>query len=306
MDRPLTILLTGATGYIGARWLQGPSGRVGKVIALVRDLSGEAFSLHAPEHIEVEVRQGSIPSVDPAALLDGVDIVLHFAAQTPQEADSDLVAVNLEWTKRLARSCAQRRIKLLFPSTGSVYSGEDGALYAEDTTEISPWGEYASSKYRAEQALEETPGLSYAIVRLGSVFGYAPRMNTRTAVNAFVDHAARGEAIEVWKGAVDQLRPYTYIDDCVGAINLIIDKDLFNGLVYNVVSENQTVRVILRYIHDHMPQAPITTIESDRMNDLSFGMDDARIRSLGFHPRGTLEAGIAEMFRAREASTPSL
>jgi nucleoside-diphosphate-sugar epimerase len=132
-------------------------------------------------------------------------------------------------------------------------------------------------------------------LRFGSVFGAAPVVNFNRAVNRFVKQAFAGEPITVWRTVLDQLRPYTHIGDCVAAINFIIERDLFFGDVYNIVSENTTVRAILAEIEKHISPRTTSIIDDERMNNFSFGMDDTKIRSLGFSPQGTLEQGIIEL-----------
>src|SRR4051812_7678302 len=68
---PNSVLVTGATGYIGARWLTMRSGQMGTVTALVRP--GAKVAGH------LSVREGVIPAVDPESLLQGVDTVVHLA-----------------------------------------------------------------------------------------------------------------------------------------------------------------------------------------------------------------------------------
>ena len=252
--------------------------------------------------------KGRIPLVDPADILDGIDSVIHLAASLPDAARGERSAyelVNTRWTEALGTACALRGVTLIFPSTGSVYAGEHGELLSEDTPYIRPQEPYAVSKYKAEQALQslKKKGLRFSIVRMGSVFGPAPQVNPHTVVNSFVLQALRREPLTVWQSALDQMRPYTYVGDAVAAINFLIDQDVFEGDVYNVVSENTTVRTVTKEIQKHVPDHRVTIVESGRMNDFSFGMDDGKIRALGFKARGTLHDGISELFRAL-APTP--
>ena len=300
MKKSLTVLLTGATGYIGSAWLSHPSANVKKVIALVRDRNNIKYIPASSPALTVEIREGSIPSIDPESLLEGVDVVVHLAARTPSRGDTESPAVFEEdkiWTRRLGVVCKARGTKLVFISTSSIYAGTKGDLLSEDTVLIKPQGPYPTSKYAAEEVLRALAkkGLPLTVLRFGSVFGAAPAVNFNVAVNKFVRQAFLGEPITVWRTALDQMRPYTHIRDCAAAINFVIEHDLFSGDVYNIVSENTTVRAILAEVEKHI--SPITTsiIDDERMNNLSFGMDDTKIRSLGFSPQGTLEQGIVEL-----------
>lgn len=296
MGRKITILITGASGHIGSRWLAEPASCVEKVIALVRP--GSVFP-QISSIIKTEIREGRIPSIDPATLLEGIDVVIHLAAATPVPGttEREYMKVNRDWTKRLGEECLDRQVKLIFVSTSSIYAGKDGELLTENTPHIQAQNTYAESKYAAETALRELSrrGLGVTILRFGSVFGASGGMNFRTAVNRFVQQAALGRPIEVWRTAKDQIRPFTYVGDCAAAFNFIIEHDIWKGEVYNIVSENSTVPIILEKIQTFFPESDIKFVDSERMNNFSYGADDTKIRSLGFTPHGTISDGIIEI-----------
>jgi nucleoside-diphosphate-sugar epimerase len=268
----LKVLLTGATGYVGSTWCMHPSSTVAEIVPLA----------------------GRIPDVDPDTLLDGIDVVVHLAAQLRAHTNDDVLRINTEWTERLGKACSERGVRLLFVSTSSVYSGNDNVLLSEDTACISPQTAYAASKYTAENALRELrdDGLSVCILRFGSVFGYASGMRFHGAINKFVKQAIEQGRIEVWKTAANQLRPYTHIMDCVAAINFVIEHNLFTGETFNVVSENATVDEVLREVSRAIPGVAVDLVTHEHMNEFSYGLSDDRIRSHGFIPRGTVRDGI--------------
>lgn len=308
MDKPLTILLTGATGYIGSAWLAHPSTKVGKIIALVRDRTTATYIPVSSSSLVIEVREGSIPTVDPESLIAGVDIVVHLAAYTPSRAKADPPVVFEEdrlWTERLGVVCKKYGTKLIFVSTSSIYAGTKGELLKEDTLSISPQEPYATNKYATEKELLGLTkgGLPLTILRFASVFGSAPRINFDRAINNFVQQAFKGESLSVWSTALDQMRPYTSVDDCVAVINFIIDHDIFAGEVYNIVSENVTVRAIIEAIRKHIFAVTLSIVDADRMNDFSFGMDDQKIKKLGFVSHGSLEDGIVALCAQLQSHT---
>lgn len=278
MKKDLTILLTGE-GYIASRWLQSPSSQVKKIIRM----------------------QGRIPSVDPSTLLDNIDIVLHCAGISPPQADNDPTqydVINRQWTALLGHACAARGVRIFFPSGSNIYNAVDGALLAEDTRCINPQDPYAQSKYDAEVELRAlaSQGLRSALVRFGSVFGAAPRISFDRVVNKFVRQAYTGAPLTLWGPALKQLHPYTYVGDVAKAINFVIEHDLFDNGIYNVVSENATLGDIVEHIRNIFPSVTVTEI--DHAGGFSFGMDDTKIRALGFSPEGTLAQGIAEVAAA--------
>ena len=115
-----TVLVLGATGFIGGalakRLRQDGLG----VRALVRGTSGRAQSL---ARLGVELAQGDVtdtPSV--AAALDGVHHVVHLA-RSACVTWSDCVHVDVEPTRRLAELCCTRGIALYYTSSIAIYDG---------------------------------------------------------------------------------------------------------------------------------------------------------------------------------------
>ncbi len=240
-------------------------------------------------------------SVDFDSVLENIDVVIHLAALTNAEGTFDKVKeveeVNFQGLKRVADACLQKNIKLLLPSTTSVYGTSD--KHVDEQGELKPQSPYADSKLAAEQYLEglKKQGLRFVICRLGTIFGFAPGIRFHTAVNKFSWQALTGQPLSVWKTAWQQKRPYLYLGDCVDAVNLILSKDLFDGEIYNILSANFTVEEIVAAIKAYVPKLSVNFVDSKIMNQLSYEVSDKKFRSLGFIPNGRLNDGVGEVFK---------
>ena len=73
-------------------------------------------------------------------------------------------------------------------------------------------------------------------------------MRFHTAVNKFCFNTIIKKEIPVWNDALDQFRPYLSLDDAIKTIIFFINRNLFNGEIYNVLTRNYTVRNILDLI----------------------------------------------------------
>ena len=296
MGEKITVLLTGASGHIGSRWLAEHSPKVGKIIAL--STSGAPMP-PTPSGVSVEVRKGTIPEVDPKSLLDGVDVVVHLAAKTPASdvTDAKYDEINCRWVERLGSACMARGTHLFFPSTSAIYAAKQGELLVEDTERIKPQNPYAESKLKAEEALRNLAkdGLEVVIARFGSVFGHSRKPHFKTRIDAFVKDAVEGRPLSVWKNTLEQMRGYTYVGDCAKVINFCVENDLFDGEVYNVVSENATTASILDSIRAVVPNLEIELTEPESAVNYSFGMDGTKMAKKGFEPSGTIREGVTEM-----------
>jgi nucleoside-diphosphate-sugar epimerase len=274
----MKILLTGK-GYLASRWLQTATASSAQIVFM----------------------EGRIPDVDPTSVLEGVDVVVHLAGVVPPKGEKDPTlydVVNHQWTTRLAKECLQRGVRLFFPSTSSVYDASDGALLKELEISNNIQGAYALAEFAAENELATLAkkGLQCAIVRFGSVFGGAPQISYDRVVNKFVKAASQGLPLTIQKDGMENLYPYTYVGDVASAINFFIERDIFSGEVFNVVSQNATMDEVVEDIRSLYPN---TSVEFGNFGKkYSFGMDDIKIRALGFVPQGSLQLGIQEVAAA--------
>lgn len=299
MERKSTILITGALGHIGSRLIRElPSERYERVILLDNLCTQRYASLFdLPGDIEYRFFEDDIRTADFSKYLEGVNVVIHLAALTDaansEGRAKEVTEVNFEGLKRVADACLDAGVPLFFPSTTSVY-GSQASRVDETCAELKPQSPYAESKLSAEQYLQslKPKGLRYIICRLGTIFGPSVGMRFHTAVNKFIWQAVNGIPLTVWKTAWQQKRPYLDLGDCVRAINFVLERDLFDGEIYNVLTANHTVEEIVIAIKEFIPNLQVSYVDSPIMNQLSYEVDDAKFRRIGFTPQGNLQEGI--------------
>ena len=119
-------------------------------------------------------------------------------------------------------------------------------------------------------------------------------MRFHTAVNKFCWQAAIGQPITVWSTAYDQKRPYLDLFDASRAIAFIIEKDIFDGRIYNVLTNNSTVRQVVEIIREFVPDLDVEFVDNKIMNQLSYEVSCDRFKSQGFTFSGDLRRGIGE------------
>lgn len=297
------LLVTGALGHIGSGLIRDLPREICGAVSLLDNLSTQRFpSLFGlPDGLAFQFREADIRTVDLDPLIEGVDAVIHLAAVTNAAASfgnaAEVEEINFEGTRRVAEACVRHGCRLVFPSTTSVY-GTQKALVDEDcgVEELKPQSPYAGSKLKAERMLSGMRGLRFVTLRFGTIFGVSPGMRFHTAVNKFIWDACLGRPLTVWRTAMDQKRPYLDLRDAVAAMVFVLERDLFEGGLYNVVSANATVGEILAVLRRHAPGLSVELVDSPIMNQLSYEVSNARFRGLGFEFRGDLERGIRETF----------
>jgi len=139
------------------------------------------------------------------------------------------------------------------------------------------------------------------VLRFGTVYGFAPGIRFDTVVNRFAFLAAIGSPLTVWKGAESALRPYLYVGDAVGALTLAARRKEAGGSVFNVVTENAALSDVVAAVKETVPDCVVQYVEPPYQQQISYGLIDSKIRSLGYEPRGSLNIGVKEVvekFRA--------
>lgn len=231
-----------------------------------------------------------------------IDTILHLAATTDAAGNAnnrdELFQNNLDSTKYIAELAKDLGIKIIFPSSTSVY-GSQSEVVDEKCKELFPQSPYAESKLKEEKYLLEMykNGLQMVILRFGTIHGASKGMRFHTAVNKFIFQVKLGLPITVWRTALDQRRPYLSLSDCVSAINHVISKNLFDGEIYNVVTKNWTVREIITHIEKVSGgRATIEFVDSPIMNQLSYEVSSQKFIDTGFDFEGKLEGDIQDSF----------
>jgi UDP-glucose 4-epimerase len=300
----MKIVVTGALGHIGSGLIRElPAAFPGAQVDLIDNLSTQRFCslFDLPKSGTYRFYDDDILSADLTRRFAGADVVVHLAAITNAAASFDIQKqveeVNYEGTRKVAEACIASDARLLFPSTTSVYGTQSATVDEEcAVTDLKPQSPYAESKLRAEQFLQSVGrdrGLRHTILRFGTIFGVSPGMRFHTAINKFCWQAVNGIPLSVWKTAIDQRRPYLDLQDAINSTIFVIRNQLFHGELYNVVTENLSVREVIDAIRAHIPGVKIEYVETRIMNQLSYNVLADKFGRAGFRPAGSLAKGIA-------------
>ena len=180
----MTILVTGASGFVGQALCQTLLAGGTPVVAAVRRPGS------APAGTEERVVEALGPHTDWRRALEGIDTVVHLAgrAHVMRERESDPLAlfrhVNTEGTRALAEQAAGRCRRLVLVSTIKV----NGETTAPDrpfrpTDRPDPRDPYGVAKAEAEDALFSIAarhGLEAVVVRPPLIHGPGARGNLAT------------------------------------------------------------------------------------------------------------------------------
>src|SRR5271168_3438225 len=163
------ILVTGATGKVGSRFVRRMLVKGYDVRILVRD----AAKASALAELGAEVFVGDLNSADtlPPAV-KGIDAVIHIAAFFRSFTDNEgIIKTNHAGTVALANAAMAVGVKrFIFTSTGNVYGSENQRPSKEDdVVNINDPRAYSSSKIAAENellSLHKNKGFDVRVLRL--------------------------------------------------------------------------------------------------------------------------------------------
>jgi nucleoside-diphosphate-sugar epimerase len=170
----MKILVTGATGKVGSRFVPRMLAKGYDVHILVRD-AAKASALTARGARVVIGDLYSSDTLPPA--VEGIDAVIHLAALFRTFTDNEgIIKTNHAGTVALANASMAAGVKrFIFASTGNVYgSGYRHPAKEDDVVDRNDPRAYSSSKIAAEQeliSLHKDKGFDVRILRLGFVYG---------------------------------------------------------------------------------------------------------------------------------------
>ncbi len=241
-----TLLVTGAAGFIGARFVESCNRDGIPVVSVDRTAS---FT-ERPEHRGLDF--GTIVDVDAldAWLADaapGLAGIVHLGACTDTtEMDTALLRrLNLEYSQRLWRRACERGLPFVYASSAATY-GDGANGYDDDEARIAslrPLNPYGESKQQFDRwaLAEERAGRrppAWSGFKFFNVYGFGERHKGTMAsviLHAFDQIRADGE-VRLFKSYRpefadgEQRRDFVFVDDVVAVLRFALERPLARGI----------------------------------------------------------------------------
>jgi len=223
------ILVTGATGKVGSRFVSRILAKGYDVRILVRD----AAKASALVKRGAEAVIGDLDNLDAlSAAVKGIDAVIHVAAYFRTVNDTEgIIRTNHAGTAALANASIAAGVKrFIFSSTSNVYGSDyQRPSKEDDVVNLNDPRAYSSSKIAAENeliSLYKNKGFDIRILRLGFVYGDGD------------PHIA--EIIPIlkkWKRHSASRMHMVHHLDVALALTLLLHTDGLNGEIFNVADD---------------------------------------------------------------------
>lgn len=236
----MKILITGSSGQVGTNLGLALLQKNHTVLGI--DKRANTWTDEIPTLVR-NLAAAGVPSLDElAAALPGFDrpdMVVHLAAnakvhelvKNPSRAHE-----NTTITFNVLEFCRLNQLPIIFSSSREVYGKPQPPTVSEDTTDVfhilSPYAAYKMADEMLVYSYANCYGLKYLVFRLSNVYGrFDSDLERMTrVVHIFIDQMSRGEPITIFDR--NKVIDFTYVDDCIAAIMLGIDK-LHRGQVTN-------------------------------------------------------------------------
>jgi len=218
----MTVLVTGATGFIGSAVARQLSESGTKIRCLVRETS----NMKNLDGLYVEIALGDIRDIDSVRrALKGCDNVFHLAAvYASWLPDPGLMyRVNEEGTRNVMTACRESGIQKVVYCSSVAALGAHGQTPADESARFNlnaTRDHYYISKYRAEQVALEfaRSGLPVVIVNPSNPIG--PRDIAPTPTGALIINLLKGK----FPGYVDGGSNLIDVTDCARGIVAAMEK----------------------------------------------------------------------------------
>lgn len=306
-----TVVVTGATGFVGRHALRAAAERGDRAVAWCSRLDAERVR---------ELRELGATIVerfditDPRALAEALERdapthVLHLAAVAdPRVAqrDPDLARrVNVEATGGLADALAPGT-RLLLASSAAVYAPSEDDLTEEHALE--PRSVYGATKRDAERRVAAAGHLETVVARAFNHSG--PGQTTAYALPSFAARlrACASDGATPTTGPLGAVRDYLHVDDVVAAYLHLLDaapggtlvnvcsgrglpmREAFEELARRILGAERAAQVVQRAVEDPALASPNSSSKGSTSSVDRIVGDPSRLEILGFVPRVPLDA----------------
>lgn len=327
-----TILVTGAAGFIGANLVKELLSTTDDKIVGIDNLNTYYdVSLKEYRLKEIESLNGDFTfvkgSIADKALLDSLfetynfNIVVNLAAQAGVRysiTNPDVyIESNMIGFYNILEECRHHPVEhLVYASSSSVYGSNKKVPYSTDDKVDNPVSLYAATKKSNElfaHAYSKLYNIPSTGLRFFTVYGPAGRPDM--AYFSFTNKLIKGETIKIFNYG-NCKRDFTYVDDIVKGIKLIMDKapEKKNGedglpippyAVYNIGNNNpENLLDFVQILSEELVRAGVLPSDYDFESHkelvamqpgdvpITYADTTALERDFGFKPSTTLRDGL--------------
>jgi dTDP-glucose 4,6-dehydratase len=295
----MRILVTGGAGFIGSHFVKRLVAAGDEVSVLDKlTYAGNRANLDGVEH---EFLHGAIEDPDAVAkAARGCEAIVNFAAESHVDRSilgpAEFITTDVLGTQVLLDHARHHELRYVQVSTDEVYG--DVPLDAPPCSEDAPLR--ASSPYSASKAGGDLQVLAYvrtfdvnaSITRGANTYG--SHQFPEKLLPLFITNVFEGKTLPVY-GDGRQRREWLHAEDHCAGIELVLREGVA-GEIYNISGQERENMDIVRAVLDLTGGNPdLVRHVKDRLgHDRRYALDSTKLRSLGWTPAHSFDAGLAE------------
>jgi dTDP-glucose 4,6-dehydratase len=309
----MRVLVTGGAGFIGSHY--------------VRELIGGAYPAYAGADVLVLDKltyAGNEANLQPVRddprlrfvrgdicdaalvsdLMAGVDVVVHFAAESHVDRSilgaSDFVMTNVVGTNTLLQAALSAGVgKFVHVSTDEVYGSIDEGTWREDHL-LEPNSPYSASKAGSDllaRAYHRTHGLPVCITRCSN--NYGQYQYPEKVIPLFVTNLLDGKQVPLYGDGLN-VRDWLHVSDHCRGIQLVAESGR-PGEIYNIgggtaLTNRELTERLLEVMG--LDWSMVRKVTDRKGHDRRYAVSHDKIATeLGYRPQVDFTAGLAETVR---------
>ncbi|MFB9909387.1 dTDP-glucose 4,6-dehydratase [Allokutzneria oryzae] len=306
----MRILVTGGAGFIGSHFVREllggryPALSGAEVIVLDKlTYAGNLANLaEVTDRPELRFVRGDI--CDPQLvreLMTGVDLVVHFAAESHVDrsitGSAEFIRTNVLGTQTLLQGALDASVgKFVHVSTDEVYGSIDSGSWPEEHP-LLPNSPYSASKASSDllvRSYHRTHGMHTCVTRCSN--NYGPYQFPEKVIPLFVTNLLEGIKVPLY-GDGGNIRDWLHVDDHCRGIALVAEGGR-PGEVYNLgggteLSNRELTEKLLELMGADWSM--VRQVPDRKGHDRRYSVDIAKAeRELGYAPLKDFATGIAE------------
>jgi len=289
------ILVTGGAGFIGSNFVRHVLTAHPDDGVVNFDKLTYAGNLENLRDVEKDPRyrfvRGDIG--DRAQVLEameGVDAVVHFAAETHVDRSNagaaEFLSTNVTGTFTLLEAARELKVaRFVAIGTDEVY-GSIAKGAARELDPLNPSNPYSASKAAADllaRAYWTTHRLPVIVTRSSNNFG--PYQYPEKVIPLFITNAIEDKPLPLY-GDGKNVRDWLYVLDNCAAIDLVLRKGR-EGEIYNIGGSHEVENIVLTRQVLHLvgkPETLITPVADRPGHDRRYALDSGKAHGLGWKP----------------------
>ncbi|MFF7330115.1 dTDP-glucose 4,6-dehydratase [Streptomyces sp. NPDC008150] len=300
----MNLLVTGAAGFIGSRYvrmlLDAPDAP--RIVVLDKLTYAGTLDNLDLDHPGLEFVQGDICDTELVdKLVGGADQVVHFAAESHVDRSiagaGDFVRTNVVGTQTLLDAALRHRVgPFVHVSTDEVYGSIASGSWPE-THPLAPNSPYSASKASSDLlalAYHRTHGLDVRVTRCSN--NYGPHQFPEKVIPLFITNLLDGRKVPLYGEGLN-VRDWLHVEDHCRGVDLVRAKGRA-GEVYNIgggteLSNRELTGLLLEACGAGWDR--VEQVADRKGHDLRYSVDWRKAHSeLGYSPRHDFTTGLAE------------